>query len=78
MAENPGGFGVVLGQVYRGVFTGFGARGSRVFCSFFYFFKVLPLLKIKKNTFFKAGFLLLPLFVFLGILLCESIKRFYM
>lgn len=48
------------------------------FALFFYSFKVLPLLKIKKNTFFKAGFLLLPLFVFLGILLCESIKRFYM
>lgn len=43
MAENPGGFGVVFGQVFWGVFAGFEARGSRVFCSFFVFFKVLPL-----------------------------------
>ena len=78
MAENPGGFGVVLGQVYRGLLAGFGARGSRVFCSFFILLRCFPSLKLKKNTFFKAGFLLLPLFVFLGILLCESIKRFYM
>lgn len=51
VAENPGGFGVVLGLMYRGVFAGFGARGSRVFCPFFVFFKVLPLHKIKKTFF---------------------------
>lgn len=78
MAENPGGFGVVLGQVYRGFLPGLEPGEAASFALFFIFLRCFPSLKLKKNTFFKAGFLLLPLFVFLGILLCESIKRFYM
>lgn len=72
--------GLVLfwGRCTGGFLPGLEPGEAASFALFFILFKVLPLLKIKKNTFFKAGFLLLPLFVFLGILLCESIKRFYM